>query len=218
MAEANRIAIDGTLRQDGSTADDLSHFSRKARVKGTRDVSIVYAYSLDLKEPLCAEVFAGNETDTHAYEKFMTDNGIKAGIIMAGKAFTPSKTEKGLAKHAGLHFLTPLKRNSAKIEKCGMYAYDSILEGFGDRILCKKAAERNGRFLYSFMNQGKATEIPQSRKAETAGRQAQKAPGYNSMIWETFTELYENFNDRTKGRKAEYDGEILSSWSPEGGF
>lgn len=38
------------------------------------------------------------------------------------------------------------------------------------------------------------------------------------MIWETFTELYENFNDRTKGRKAEYDSEILSSWSPEGGF
>lgn len=158
MAEANRIAIDGTLRQDGSTADDLSHFSRKAGVKGTRDVSIVYAYSLDLKEPLCAEAFAGNETDTHVYEKFMTDNGIKAGIIMAGKAFATSKTEKELAKHAGLHFLTPLKRNSVKIEKYGMYAYDSILEGFGDRILCRKAAEGNGRFLYSFMNRRKAAE------------------------------------------------------------
>lgn len=38
--------------------------------------------------------------------------------------------------------------------------------------------------------QGKATEIPQSRKAEAAGRQAQKAPGYSSMIWETFSTLH----------------------------
>lgn len=205
VAEANRIAIDGTLRQDGSTVNDLSHFSRKARVKGTRDVSIIYAYSLDLKEPLCAEVFAGNETDTQVYEKFITENGIKAGIIMADKAFTPSKIEKELAKHAGLHFLTPLKRNNAKIEKCDMYAYDSILEGFSDRILCKKAAEGNGRFLYSFMNQRKAAEEEKAYLSSVDGyddaEYKKKRKEFRTIVFESDADLdpkdvYRQYRDR----------------------
>ncbi len=150
-------------------------------------------------------MFAGNETDTNVYEKFITDNGIKAGTIMADKAFTPSKIEKELAKHAGLHFLTPLKRNNAKIEKCDMYAYDSILEGFGDRILCKKAAEGNGSFLYSFMNQREAAEEEKAYLSSVDGyddaEYKKKRKEFGTIVFESDADLdpkdvYRQYRDR----------------------
>ena len=43
VMEDHHIAIDGTLKQDTSTVNDLSAFSYKARVKGCNDISVLYA-------------------------------------------------------------------------------------------------------------------------------------------------------------------------------
>ena len=56
----HHIAIDGILKQDTSTVNDLSAYSYKARVRGCNDVSVLYAYDIELMEPICAEVFLGN--------------------------------------------------------------------------------------------------------------------------------------------------------------
>lgn len=40
------IAIDGTLKQDSSIVNDLSGFSYKSRLKGCRDISVIYAYDI----------------------------------------------------------------------------------------------------------------------------------------------------------------------------
>lgn len=40
---SHHIAIDGTLKQDKSIVNDLSTFSRKARVRGCCEVSVLYA-------------------------------------------------------------------------------------------------------------------------------------------------------------------------------
>ena len=53
----HHIAIDGTLKQDSSKVNDLSAFSYKARTRGCREVSVLYAYDLEAMEPICAEVF-----------------------------------------------------------------------------------------------------------------------------------------------------------------
>ena len=53
MAE-HHIAIDGTLKQDNSTVNDLSAFSYNARVKNTKDISVIYAYDIEKMEPVCA--------------------------------------------------------------------------------------------------------------------------------------------------------------------
>lgn len=86
----HHIAIDGALKQDTSTVNDLSAFSYKARVKGCREVSVLYAYDIERMEPLCAEVFPGNSIDASSYSTFIRDNDIRAGIIVADKGFPPS--------------------------------------------------------------------------------------------------------------------------------
>ena len=63
VMENHHIAIDGTLKQDTSTVNDLSAFSYKPRVKGSQDVSVLYAYDIEQMEPVCAEVFPGNSDD-----------------------------------------------------------------------------------------------------------------------------------------------------------
>ena len=56
----HHIAINGTLKQDSSSVNDLSAFSYKAKKKGCQEVSVLYAYDIEAMEPICAEVFPGN--------------------------------------------------------------------------------------------------------------------------------------------------------------
>ena len=103
----HHMVIDGTLKQDTSTVNDLSAYSHKARVKGCADVSVLYAYDLEKKEPVCAEVFPGNFIDATSYPAFIEHNNITRGIIVADKGFPPSKLAHQLEMHPDLHFLTP---------------------------------------------------------------------------------------------------------------
>ena len=70
MVTEHHVAIDGMLKQDNSGVNDLSKFSYKGRVKGPRDVSVLYAYDIERMEPVCAEVFPGNSIDAASYRSF----------------------------------------------------------------------------------------------------------------------------------------------------
>lgn len=153
VTKNHHIVIDGTLKQDNSYVNDLSHYSRKSRVKGTKDISLIYAYDIELKEPICAKVFPGNEIDASSYENFIRDNKITKGIIITDKGFPPSKIRKILENDADLHFLTPIRRSNSLIIEYDMLSYAGKLEGFDDLILYKKVRTKDGRYLYSFMNQ-----------------------------------------------------------------
>ena len=83
VARDHHVIIDGMLKQDTSTVNDLSAFSYKGRVKGCKDVSVIYAYDLEAMEPICAEVFPGNSIDAVSYRSFIVDNDIRQGIIIA---------------------------------------------------------------------------------------------------------------------------------------
>ena len=109
---AHHIAIDGTLRQDNSSVNDFSSYSRKSRVKGTRDISILYAFDTEPGEPLCSEVFPRNNIDAVAVSSFINDNSIKKGIIVAYKGFPLKNIQEALDKNKELHYLLPLKRDS----------------------------------------------------------------------------------------------------------
>ena len=104
-------AIDGTLRQDNSSVNDFSSFSRKSRVKGTRDISILYAFDTETGDPLCSEVFPRNNIDAVAVSSFINDNSINKGIIVADKGFPLKNIQEALNKNRELHYLLPLKRD-----------------------------------------------------------------------------------------------------------
>jgi hypothetical protein len=163
VAEQHHIAIDGMLKQDTSTVNDLSEFSYKARLKGCKEISVLYAYDIELLEPVCAEIFPGNSIDASSYPAFIRDNNIRKGIIVADKGFPPSKIADLLKERPELHYLTPIKRNDKRISENSMLKFEGVLTGMIDsRILCKKSAIGGGKFLYSFQDNKRAA-------AEAAG-------------------------------------------------
>jgi hypothetical protein len=157
VVEDHHIAIDGTLKQNTSTVNDLSEFSYKSRLKGCKEISVLYAYDIELMEPICAEIFPGNSIDASSYPAFIRDNNIRKGIIIADKGFPPSKIEDLLKERPDLHFLTPIKRNDKRIAENAMLTFEGVLEGMIDRrVLFKKCALDGGRFLYSFKDAKRA--------------------------------------------------------------
>ena len=76
IAEGHHIAIDGTLKEDNSSVNSLSTYSRKSRVKGTMDITVVFAYNINLREPVCSKVFRGNVLDCVSYQRFLSENGL----------------------------------------------------------------------------------------------------------------------------------------------
>lgn len=156
VCENDHIIIDGTLKQNTSRVNDLSEFSRKARVKGCQDISVLYAYNLEKREPLCAQVFPGNMIDARAYRAFVQDNKIERGLLITDKGFPPKEINDVLAKHAELHFLTPLKRSDVRIAKNKMLDFNDFLRNIDKRIRCKKQQLATGRFLYAFKDSVRA--------------------------------------------------------------
>ncbi|MDR1165937.1 MAG: transposase [Deltaproteobacteria bacterium] len=157
VAEDHHVAIDGTLKLDSSAVNDLSAFSDKARIEGYKEISVLYAYDIELMEPICARIFPGDSIDASSYPTFIRDNNIRKGIIVADKIFPPSAI-KGLRKeNPESRFLTPIKRNDKRIAENSMLAFEGVLEGIIDRqIVFKKRSIGGGGFLYSFRDTKRA--------------------------------------------------------------
>lgn len=156
VSKEHHILIDGTLKQDSSNVNDLSAFSYKGRVKGTRDISVIYAYDLETMEPICSEVFPGNCIDAAAYKHFIRHNNLNKGIIIADKGFPPSQISEELNERPELHFITPIKRNDTRIKANNMVEFTGVLEGVAEHVLYKKVQLKGGRFLYAFKDNSKA--------------------------------------------------------------
>lgn len=156
VAADHHIAIDGTLKQDTSTVNDLSAFSYKAGTKGCREVSVLYAYDIELMEPVCAGVFPGNCIDASSYPEFIRDNDIRKGIIISDKGFPPCRIKEELKERPDLHFLTPIKRNDIRIADNDMLSFEGVLQGIDAHVLYKKRQIKGGRFLYAYKDIRKA--------------------------------------------------------------
>ena len=117
MVENNHhIIIDGTLKSNKSSINILSDYSRKSRLKGSKDISLLYAYALESEEPICSKCYQGNMIDATLYEDFIDENNITKGIIVADRGFSSSCAKMKFANNKDLHFINPLRRNSIYIK------------------------------------------------------------------------------------------------------
>lgn len=164
------IAIDGTLKTDNSCVNSLAHYSRKARTKGTADITVVFAFGVDEREPLCSKVFGGNVLDSVSYQRFLEENGVKRGVVVTDKGLSKKAAQRAFAASPDLHWLQPMKRNDARIARWGMYAWDGMLDDKSRDVLYKKV-EVDGYWLYSFYDRRRAAREEADYFARAKGKQ-----------------------------------------------
>lgn len=165
---SDSVLIDGTLKTNDSKINTFSEFSRKGKIKGRRDISILYAFDVTEQKPICSQVYPGNMIDLTAYSDFITTNAIDNGVMICDKGFPASSIEEILSEKPQLKYLNPIKRSLKIALEHKMYNYESILPG-EDGIQFKKS-KVNGKekWLYSFRDLSKAV---QEEKAWISNRQ-----------------------------------------------
>ena len=173
----HHLLVDGTLKSDESTVNSLSDFSRKARAKGTRDISVLYAFDLEAMEPVCSKCFPGNMLDATAYGAFIAENRITKGIIVGDKGFPESAAHEHFAANEDLHYLNPVKRNSKLIERHHMLDFTGILPGYEGITFRKEKCVGTDKWLYSFRDSYKA-----SKEERDWLRRAKKNKTYNLEV------------------------------------
>lgn len=212
VAKEDHIAVDGTLKQDISEVNDLSGYSFKSRVKGTKDISIIYAYDVEKKEAVCFDVFPGNMIDATAYRFFIKRNGLTKGIIVDDKGFPASAAKDEFEANPELGFLTPLRRNDRRIKSNHMTEYDSSIRSGGKVITCRMSEIVDGkRWLYSFRDASRAAKEEKDwlsrhspeemEKDDFAKEYAEKKDGFGTVVLESNRKLscsaaYEAYSQR----------------------
>ena len=174
VAMDHHLLVDGTLKSDESRVNSLSDFSRKARTKGTRDISVIYAFDLEEMEPVCSKGFPGNMLDATAYRAFLEENNITKGIVVVDKGFPESAAHDYFEQNPKLHYLNPIKRNSKLIERHNMFDFTAILPGYDWITFRKEKCVGTTKWLYSYRDSHKA-----SKEESDWLRRAKKNKTYN---------------------------------------
>ena len=158
VAMDHHLLIDGTLKSDESKVNSLSDFSRKARTKGTRDISVLYAFDLEEMEPVCSKGFPGNMLDVTAYRAFLSENKITKGIVVGDKGFPESAAHDYFEQNPELNYLNPVKRNSKLIGRHKMLDFTAILPGYEGITFRKEKCVGTSKWLYSYRDSKKAAK------------------------------------------------------------
>ena len=124
-------------------------------MKGCMELSVLYAFDIELGEPICASVFPGNTPDCKAYGEFIRTHNLKRGIIVGDKGFPSNVIAEYLEKNKDLHYFNPLKRTSVYIEKYELLKYEECFSVGDNYVLCKRVyIVEEKKYLFSFVNSG----------------------------------------------------------------
>jgi len=148
--EGKTQIIDGTLKDNNSCENSFSEFSRKGRIKGSKDLSIVYSYDLESKEPVLVKPYSGNLLDMRAVKDFVVSFSMKNGILVMDKGFYSRENIELFKSIPSLSFVLPLQRSASKLQKHKMYQNISERINCDEKhLLAKKVKVDDHTFLYS---------------------------------------------------------------------
>ncbi len=186
----HHLAVDGSLVSDESDVNTFSDYSRKALKKGTRDISVVFAYDIETGEPVCSKVYPGNRVDISIFEDFITTNRIYSGMIIADKGFSYEVAKTVFQENPDLHFLIPLKRNASVIRRYDMYDFNVSMESIPGMHAGKRRSVAENTFIPSRTSTGPRRKVyPGSTATRTmiqrsSMRHARSSgPLYSFPIW-----------------------------------
>jgi len=150
---SHHVIMDATLKKNKSIINTLSEFSRKVEAD-YQMISVMYAFDLEMMEPVAMKVYPGNMVDARAFSDFVRDSRIKCGIIVVDKGFPKASAEGELEKNPDIHYIIPLKDNNSLIERYGMLDFDSKVRGY-DHVIGRKVSIGDS-WLYSFRDTRRA--------------------------------------------------------------
>lgn len=152
----NSIAIvDGMLKDCTCKTSEFTNWSRKSRLKGSEEISLLYAFDSLKGEPLAHKIYPGNMLDSSSFSDFVKTFKLKECLIMGDEGFT-SKDNITLIDEYKNNYIFPLKRNDSRIDKNNLYDYQGSFKDENDIIeYCKK--EVDGIIFYSYRSYTDAT-------------------------------------------------------------
>lgn len=151
--------IDGMLKTNNSYTNIYSEFSRKGRIKGVEDINLIYAYDLEMKEPVACSIFAGNMLDFTCFRSFIQEHPIENGFIILDKGFDDSISKEEIAS-LGTKYLIPVKVSSTLIRDYELdKKYTNHFKYGEDSIRCKKISV-DDKYYYAF----KSTEMKSNQE------------------------------------------------------
>ena len=193
VTSTDEIVIDGMHKINNSSVNSFSNFSFKSRLKGSKDIGIMYAFNPKTGEPLVSKVYAGNMLDSTTLSDFVKYFDIQEGVILGDKGFFTKENAK-ILNNESIQFLFPLKRNALVIDELNLLDFENRLETRDERILIKKVKKGN-TYYYAFKNlelesQQKATKFESLSKTNfdiQAYREFEKEAG--TIVFETNIDL-----------------------------
>ena len=156
----SELIIDGTLKTNNSDVNAFSEYSRKGKIKHSRDINLIYAFNSITKEPIVSKVYSGNTLDSSAFKDFIKDFSLNKGLIMGDKGFLTNENYELLCASNNLKFLFPIKRNLKEIKNLNLLDYEGILDFKEEKVLYKKTKINNNLIYYAFKN----TKLEQEEK------------------------------------------------------
>lgn len=194
---SGNLVVDGMLKDFNSESSVFSRFSRKARTKGSKDVSLLYAFNPETNEPIAAKAYPGNMIDMTAIGDFIEANGIRKGLMVFDKGFYDGDALDVIDGKEGLDYLIPLKLDSKLISKYGMDNPDTPLAGYKDATVMYRKVKTPGKVvLYSFRNPWLAAEqeiayVEQAKKKGTFSEKSynEKKKTFGLVVFRTKSDI-----------------------------
>ena len=146
------VVIDGMLKDCNSETDTFSEFSRKGSKKGSKDLSLIYAYNPESREPVACKPYPGNMLDMTSIEDFALEYKFSSGIIVMDKGFYNRNFMGTIKAMGGISYIIPLKQSSKLVVQNEMNKdIVSLLADYKDaHIFWKKKKVSDDCFLYAF--------------------------------------------------------------------
>ena len=154
------LVIDGTLKDNNSITNTFSEYSRKGTTKGSKDISLVYAYDLETREPVAVNPYQGNMLDLTSFQDFVDTFKVRRGLLVMDKGFYSKDNIKKLRDIEGLNYIIPMKQSAALIKKTAINT-DIVtpLTGYKEATVFYKKLKVNDQcYLYAFRDPRTASE------------------------------------------------------------
>jgi len=201
------IVIDGMLKTNCSITNTYSEFSRKSRLKGTEDISLVYAFDLDTEEPVAFAAYPGNMLDSTSIRDFLQQFASLNGFIMMDKGFNDEEAKK-IISEIGAKYLLPIKSSSRLIREHKLdRSFTNSFKYEDDCIRCKKI-KLGDKFYYAFKSAEMQSAQLQGYQLKTMekgrydeNKYEKKESGFGLIVFESnadleLKEVYKAYQER----------------------